>query len=451
MTRVRPLRWHLVWAALAGAAVVAAVTALLALPLVRSVATNQARGDLARAVETLASAPMATARQLVRERKAVGPDDRQYAVVLPSGETFGGAASIPTAQDVATLQRTGTLSVTVNHDGVDILVEGRALKGRGLDVIGVQPVNGVRQATGTLVRRILAALGIGLAIAVVLGLLIARRVTGPVARAAERAHRLARGERGLEQETSAISEVQEMVQALGALDSALATSEARQREFLLSISHELRTPLTALRGYAEALRDGAVPPEDVPAVGATLAGESDRLGRFIDDLLALARLEADDFPIEATDIDLQEVATRAIAPWQAMAAAAGVSLSTAPGEALVVRGDPVRIEQIIAGLLENALRVTPSGGSVVVAATRLDPDTAQLSVTDTGPGLDPGEHEHAFERGYLRDRYAGARSVGSGLGLSIAHRVCKRMGGTLEAGPSEDGGTEIRMTLASGA
>jgi two-component system sensor histidine kinase BaeS len=449
------LRWHLAWTVLAGAVVVAAVTALLALPLVRSVARDQARSDLARAVDTLAAAPRATAQSLVRERRALGPDDREYAVVTGSGQVLGEAASYPTPDQVATLQRTGTLSASVRRGGTDVLIEGRSLKRRDLSVIGIQPVTGVQAATDRLVRRILTALALGIVLALGLGLLISRRITGPVQAAAGRARRLAAGERGLEGTTPehvgwAVSEVDEMVGALDALDHALATSEARQREFLLSISHELRTPLTAVRGYAEALRDGAIPAADVPAVGATLADQSDRLARFIDDLLALARLEADDFRIEHGEVDLREVIASSVAPWQAVADRAGVRLHAEPAQPLVVRGDAARIQQVLGGLLENALRVTPSGGSVVVSV-RGDAEGPVIRVVDDGPGLAPGDHAHAFERGYLRDRYADDRAVGTGLGLSIAHRMSERMGGRLEAIPSDAGGTEMRLTLPPGA
>ena len=93
------------------------------------------------------------------------------------------------------------------------------------------------------------------------------------------------------------------------MDDALIASEGRQREFLFSISHEIRTPLTALRGYAEALADGAIGAGDLRATGETLVAETARLDRFVSDLLALARLEADDFVIEPADLQLNQLLT----------------------------------------------------------------------------------------------------------------------------------------------
>jgi len=436
--------------ALAGAVVVALVAAVLAVPLVRSVAREQARDELVRAVETLARAPRRTAQLLVQERRAVGPDDRSYAVVPASGPVVGEAGDVVTADQVARLRETGTLSATGEHDGEEVIVEGRQVGRRGVAVVGIQPIGAVDAATNRLLRRIALALAAGLAVAVGLGLLIGRRATRSVRDAAQRAHRLADGERGLAPAPSSITEIDEMSQALAALDRALATSEARQREFLLSISHELRTPLTALRGYAEALRDAAIPPDRVAEVGATLTAETQRLDQFIADLLALARLEADDFRLQQTTVDLAELLTQTGAAWQATATANDVALDVQPpASAEPLLGDPVRIRQLLDGLVENALRATPAGGRVTLHGAQ-DATGATVSVSDTGPGLATGDHGHAFERGYLRDRYAPHRAVGTGLGLSIAHRLCERMGGTLVATANHPTGTRMTVRLSAG-
>jgi len=449
VTRRTSLGWRIVAAALAGAAVVAVVTAALAAPLVRSVARDQARTELVRAVDSLAAAPLKTSRLLVQEQRAVGPDDRTYAVVPAGGSPVGTAASIVTEDHLAELRKTGTLSTTLDRDGQELLVEGRTSTRRGLAVIGVQPVRSVDRATTRLLRRIALALLAGLAVAVAVGMLVARRTTRSVRDAAERAHRLATGERGIDPAESPISEIHEMSQALGALDRALATSEQRQREFLLSISHELRTPLTALRGYAEALRDGAIPPDQIAEVGSTLTTETRRLDQFIGDLLALARLEADDFRLEEATVDLTELLTQTTAAWQATANASSVTLTVElPDNVRSIVGDPLRLRQLLDGLVENAMRATPAGGRVLLRADQ-DASGTTLSVADTGPGLEPGDHERAFERGYLRDRYAAHRSVGTGLGLSIAQRLCARMGGTLTASAIAPTGTVLAVRLGT--
>jgi len=433
--------------ALTGAAVVAVVAAALVVPLVRSVARDQARAELSRAVDALAAAPRKTAALLAQEQRAVGPDDRTYAVVPADGSAIGAAASSLSDAQLEELRSAGRLSTTTRRGGEELLVEGRTVKRRGLAVVGVQPAAAVDDALGRLVRRIGLALLAGLAVAVVAGLVLARRAAAPVRAAAERAHRLATGERGLEPAPSPITEIHEMNLALAALDGALATSEARQREFLLSISHELRTPLTALRGYAEALRDGAVAPDRAAEVGATLVAETERLDHFIADLLALARLEADDFRLREATIDLAGLLNETVSAWAATATTGDLDLRIElPNHPRPFRGDPLRIRQLLDGLVENAMRATPAGGHVVLRAEQ-DEGGTRISVADTGAGHSPGDHEHAFERGYLRDQYAAQRTVGTGLGLSIAHRLCERMGGTLTAAPGEPAGTVMTLRL----
>ncbi len=212
------------------------------------------------------------------------------------------------------------------------------------------------------------------------------------------------------------------------------------------MSHELRTPLTAIRGYSDALRDGLVTPEHLPEVGATVAEEATRLAAFTDDLLALARLEADDFPVRPLPIDIGEVIDTAARAWRGAAEAAGIRL-TADAPSLPLVTDPARVRQLLDGLIENALRVSPSGTEIRLTASSAPDGSCTLEVADGGPGLTEDDAAHAFERGVLRDRYRDIRSVGSGLGLSIAARLAERLGGRITAHPAPTGGTVFRIVL----
>ncbi|GAA4996639.1 hypothetical protein GCM10025734_28530 [Kitasatospora paranensis] len=238
-------------------------------------------------------------------------------------------------------------------------------------------------------------------------------------------------------------------------------SENRQREFLLSVSHELRTPLTALRGYAEALADGMIEPERLPEVGRILAGETQRLDRFLGDLLDLARLEADDFRLETAATDLTALVAEAAAFWAEPAARHGVGLRCEPPrpsgapqepeqepEAVVVATDAFRVRQLIDGLVQNALRVTPAGRPVVLAVRPADGGGARLEVRDGGPGLTDDDVRVAFDSGALHERYRSVRPVGSGLGLAIAHRLAGLLGGSVAVrGHGPEGGAAFTVTL----
>jgi len=444
--RTTPLARRILLVTVAGGVIVAMVASALALPLIRDVARDQEREQLIRSVELFAGRPAAGARRLAQERELVGPDDRQFIVVAPGGRIVGDHQGVLTPERLETLQANGTLSATAQLDGEEVLVEGRASR-RGFAAVGLQSAEAVDDAARSLLGRLLLALLLGLLAAGTLGFVLSRTLTRSVGETAAVARRLAAGERGVPVGASSVSEIADMGHAIAALDEALSTSEGRQREFLLSVSHEIRTPLTALRGYAEALAEGAIRPEDVRATGETLVAETARIDRFVADLLALARLEADDFDLAVTDVDLEDLVADLTSAWRATSERAGVRLTTVPATGpVIVRGDPMRLRQLLDGLVENAVRVAPDGGSVEVRVRR-DGNDVVVEVEDDGPGLTSDDAEVAFERGSLRTKYAPHRPVGTGLGLSIARRLAERMDAELTAHPGSAGGAVFGLRL----
>ena len=224
-------------------------------------------------------------------------------------------------------------------------------------------------------------------------------------------------------------------------------SEGRQREFLLSVSHELRTPLTAVKGYAEALADGVIPPEDIERTGSVVSAEAARLDRLVSDLLDLARLGAVDFPVTPIDIDLCEIADEAAMVWADRVRREGLQwVAEVPSDEVHVRTDPIRVRQIIDNLAENALRVSPRG-SMIVLAIRREPGFAVVEIRDSGPGLTPDDLSVAFEPGVLHERYRGERPVGTGLGLALVGRLARGLGGEAEAGAAPEGGARFTVRL----
>jgi two-component system, OmpR family, sensor kinase len=168
-----------------------------------------------------------------------------------------------------------------------------------------------------------------------------------------------------------------------------------------------------------------------------MATESARLDAFVADLLALARLEAEDFPIASTSVDVVAVLADVAVAWSGAAAARDVRISPpAPVSGAVVVSDAMRIRQVVDGLVENAIRVSPAGGDVSLQAV-VGPDHVAIRVTDDGPGIAPDALDRVFVRGALRDRYRDERPVGTGLGLSIAARLVGRLGGRIDV---ESGG-----------
>jgi signal transduction histidine kinase len=329
-------------------------------------------------------------------------------------------------------------------DGRPVLLVGRPT-GNRTGVVLTEPV--VTGATRQVWDRLWLALLAGLAAGLLSGVLLARRLARPIRNAAVAAARLSAGDHSVRLPLEPPAETAELARAFNALAAALATSEGRQRDFLLSVSHELRTPLTTIRGYAEALADGVVGPDGAQRAGQTVLDEAERLDRLIADLLVLARIEATDLPIELIDVDLTQLVAATVEAWGSRAAAAGVLLRTELVEApLVARTDPGRLRQILDGLLENALRVVPPGQPVVLAV-RAEPAVAVVEVRDGGPGFTDADLAVVFERGALSQRYRGIRKVGSGLGLALAARLARRLGGTIEAGHAPEGGARFTVRL----
>ncbi|MET8353607.1 HAMP domain-containing sensor histidine kinase [Micromonospora sp. NPDC005206] len=349
---------------------------------------------------------------------------------------------------VQRIEQGRNVSVRRPVNGRRALVEGRALPG-GNGVV-------LSRASGTgLWRQVLLSLWLpllaGLAAGVVAGLLLARWLAGPIRAAATAATRLRAGDRTIRVPVEPPDEVADLAEALNGLAAALATSEGRQREFLLSVSHELRTPLTAIRGYAEALADGVIDADGTAGTGRTVLAEAQHLDRLIGDLLALARLEAADFPLEPVPVDLARLAVDAEATWSGRCMAVGVPFRVeTPGGPVPVYTDPGRIRQVVDGLLENALRVVPPGAPVVLAVRAAGADPAAggvLEVRDGGPGFTDDDLAVAFERGALHQRYRGVRKVGSGLGLALAAGLVRRLGGEIVAGHAPEGGAAFTVRL----
>jgi two-component system sensor histidine kinase BaeS len=441
----------LLTAATVGVALLAlGLTAVLTAPLVRSSAERTARESLGRNADLVARLPLAErlSEGSGGTRLPASVDRRGVAagVVTADGEARGAALALTEAERRRVLagepvSATGTLA------GEPVMIEARPLV-NGAAVVLAASTSTIDESVATQRRRLLLALGLGLLLAVAAGALVARRLSRPLAELAGTARLLTEGRRGVAPEASGDGprEVVEVADALRHLDEALATSEERQRRFLLSVSHELRTPLTAIRGYAESLVEGVNGPDDAPEVGRILVQEAERMERYVADLIALGRLEADDFALVADDVEVTTLLADGARAWAERFGQAGMSLTVDAPPQLRLWTDPGRVRQVLDVLTDNALRVGGPGGRVVWVATAR-PGAVRLEVRDSGPGLTEADTADAFEPGVLRDRYAGSRPGGLGLGLAIAHRLVARLGGTIRLERAPEGGAAFVVDL----
>jgi two-component system, OmpR family, sensor kinase len=239
-----------------------------------------------------------------------------------------------------------------------------------------------------------------------------------------------------------------MASELETRDAALRTSDALRRQMMADVSHELKTPLTAMRGYIETLRmpEVALDAQRRDRYFETIDRETRRLERIVKDLLDLARYEHGGVVLQRRVFDIERlfenVAGRHEREAQTKAVAIRIHVD-APGGQVVA--DPDRIEQAIENLVGNALRHTPSGGTITLSATQAD-GTATLSVSDSGGGIAPEHLPHVFERFYKVDAARAAESTGSGLGLSITKAIVERHGGTIRV-TSQPGRTTFTVLL----
>lgn len=431
------------------------ITGLVSAGLIRGAARGQELVTLSRFTRVVVAgfdaAPKTAARAFERALAARGLARRLGISIVPVDPAglptrdFALADGTPSA-DLEQAVSGPPFARAVTVAGRAYLVAGRPHAGGGGFLV-YEPATAAARVSGVLRDRLLLALLAGLAAAALAGALLARRLARPLQRAARAAHLLAQGERAVRLSVDGPAEVAQVSNALNALAAALATSEGRQRQFLLSVSHELRTPLTAIRGYAEALADEVVPAEDLAQTGATLLAEAERLTRLVSDLLDLARLGADDFRIDTAPVDLVALMAEAGRVWSARCLGAGVGLRLElPDLSLVAATDAGRLRQIIDGLAENALRVTPAGAPIIFAL-RAEAGAAVLEVRDGGPGLTEDDLDVAFERSALYDRYRGVRRVGTGVGLALIAGLAARLGATAQAGHAPEGGARFTIRI----
>ncbi|HZD22855.1 MAG TPA: HAMP domain-containing sensor histidine kinase [Acidimicrobiia bacterium] len=233
--------------------------------------------------------------------------------------------------------------------------------------------------------------------------------------------------------------------AFNEMATELEAARERERDFILGVGHDLRTPLTTIGGYAEVLESGDISEDDLARIGSVLTVQSRQLGRLIDDLSTLARLEGAEFSLRNETVDVGAHVTEVVEGFRRRADELGVRLEVTAGESVVMETDPDRLGQIAQNLVENALRHTPETGSVSVDVTG-DDGAATIVVSDSGIGIPSEDLPHVFDRHFVV-RQRSVHKEGTGLGLSIVKGLVDRMGGTVTAESKPGQGTTITVRL----
>jgi len=434
-------------------------TTLLSWRRSRSLATSQLSNEAAALVPFVTGSEATGAadvesdgagivRRIRAARQALGLLDASVLVVDASGSVVSGdlPEGVPAGVSASVSDDGATASGVHGRVAWAAASSGSGRAGRHLTVVLTREVP---LTSGVLPWVVLSGI-VAVALAIVAATVVARRVTGPLVAIGGATRRIASGEldaRVGDLGPRADVETVALADSIDHMAASLEVARGSQREFLLSVSHDLRTPLTSIRGYAEAIVDDAAP-DPKRAAGVILA-ESTRLGRLVSDLLDLTRMEAHQFTLALGPVDLVAAARAAVAEGVPAATAAGIAIDLrAVDGQILVSADADRLGQVLANLVENAVRYA---SSQVRVDLRSAADQVRVTVTDDGPGIAPEDLDRVFDR-FFADRPSPEtprnRPRGSGLGLTISRELVVAMGGTLVAGPGhEPDGSGTTMTV----
>jgi signal transduction histidine kinase len=289
------------------------------------------------------------------------------------------------------------------------------------------------------VRATLAAL-LGLVIVQVL----ARGMTSPLREMADAASAMARGDYGKRVRATSRDEVGDMARAFNVMAAELGDADRMRRELVANVSHELRTPLGALQALLENLVDGVEPPD--PAALRTALAQTERLGRLVSQLLDLSRLESGALEVEHVSFGIRTLLEQAARECALGDRPVRLKVRVEPGD-LKTTGDPERLHQVVANLLDNAVRHSPPEGRVWLSAHAATAGRTTIVVADEGPGIPPEEVERVFERFHRTDAARATRDGGTGLGLAIARWIVDAHGGVIRAEPREPRGCRMVVEI----
>jgi signal transduction histidine kinase len=281
--------------------------------------------------------------------------------------------------------------------------------------------------------------------AITLTVILSRRILHPVAALTLAARRMESGDLDQRVKVHASGEIEELAHAFNAMAEALSRTEALRRNMVSDIAHELRTPLTNIRGYLEALQDGVLEPDRYTI--DMLHDETLLLNRLIQDLQELALAESGALQYEPQELELDLLIEQTIAASQASAKQKQITLNMQlPDELPVVIADSRRVAQVLRNLINNAITYTPADGIIQITA-EIFPNEIEISISDSGEGIDAEHLPYLFERFYRADPSRSRVTGGAGLGLAIVKNLIEAQGGRVQVNSIKGKGATFSFTL----
>ena len=297
-------------------------------------------------------------------------------------------------------------------------------------------------------QAVLIAALVATGMALVLGIFLARTFTRPLRELTTATRSMAKGE--LEQQVPVRSqdELGELAASFNQMSADLARANELRRQMTADIAHDLRTPLSVIKGYTEALRDGVLQP--APETFQIIHQEAEQLSRLVEDLRTLSLADAGELTLTRRLVHPRELLERTAAAHLPRAQQLGIGLQvTAEANAPAVGVDPERMAQVLGNLVSNALRHTPAGGQISLAAAQRG-NNVLLTVQDNGVGIAPDKLRRIFTRFYRGDEARQSHEGESGLGLAIAKSLVELHGGAISVASTLGEGTTFTIALRVG-
>jgi signal transduction histidine kinase len=288
---------------------------------------------------------------------------------------------------------------------------------------------------------LLQAALVGGVVALGLSLMVSRSIARPLQALARSAQAVAAGDYHQPVAESGPTEVRSVAAAVNHMVGEVLATQQSQRDFLANVSHDLKTPLTSIQGYSQAILDGAA--KDPAAAARIIFDESGRLNRMVGELTDLARLQAGRMSMQMVLLDVNEIVTAIADRLAVIASQKQITLRIDPHPLPAINGDGDRLAQVMTNLVSNAIKYTPSGGTVQIT-TAVAQGGVQIRVSDTGIGIPVDELPRIFERFYQVDKSRGPRR-GTGLGLAIVQEIVQAHGGriSVQSAGNDQGATFI--------
>jgi signal transduction histidine kinase len=293
--------------------------------------------------------------------------------------------------------------------------------------------------------RFLLAGAIAAGFALLMARWLARGLTQPLRDMAAAARRMEVGDYSVRVQATSRDEVGQLAQAFNRMSAELENLEQSRRDLVANVSHELKTPIAAIRAHLENLLDGVEEPD--PKTLEVMLAQTERLGRLVEQLLDLSRLESGEIPLQRSEVAVAPLVSRVASEIAVARAGTGVQVERQIADGVPpLDADPERVHQVLFNLVDNAVRFTPPGGVVTISAVPAG-DSVRISVADTGIGVSPEHLPRLFERFYRADQARARGDGGTGIGLAIARSVVEAHGGHISAESEPGAGSVFRFDL----